>query len=245
MHLKVKNLVKSFDDVNVLNDLNIDLNGKKSIAIIGASGSGKTTFLRILAGLERPDSGEIYLNDHIVDFHAKKLRSYRKSIGMVFQAYNLFPHLTACENIMLPLVKVHGYDKKEACQIAEDLLLRFNLSEHSGKKAAELSGGQKQRIALCRAVAIKPKVLFLDEPTSALDPEFTSEVLRLVEELRKEGIELVMITHEMGFAYNMADHILFMDEGKILEEGTPAEIFNSSNPRVKKFFSDILQYEID
>ena len=201
MKLELENLSKHYGQLKVLEKVSLSLEDVHSLVFIGPSGGGKTTLLRLIAGLEKPDGGNIIINDHPVEFGSEdSLREYRKRIGMVFQAYNLFPHLTALENITLPLVKVHGYEETKAVEEALILLERFQLADQARKKPAQLSGGQKQRIAICRAVAIRPEFLLLDEPTSALDPEYTSEVLDLIGELREEGMRLVLVTHEMGFA---------------------------------------------
>lgn len=243
MDLHIHNLTKSFGDHTVLDSVTLDLQDLQSLVIIGPSGGGKTTLLRILAGLERPDSGTIHVNNHELIYKEEHLRNYRKRVGMVFQAYNLFPHLTAMENITLPLQKVHGHNREEAQGIAETLLKRFQLLEHGYKKPAQLSGGQKQRIAISRAVAINPEFLLLDEPTSALDPEFTAEVLDLIEELRESGMQLIMVTHEMGFARHVAQHILFVDQGGIVEQGTPDQLFTSAATEdVSNFLAKVLKY---
>ncbi|MGI9255556.1 MAG: amino acid ABC transporter ATP-binding protein, partial [Salinispira sp.] len=193
MELHLHNLTKIYGDHLVLNNIHLDLKDIHSLVIIGPSGGGKTTLLRILAGLEIPTHGTIKINQHEIQYREEYLRTYRSAIGMVFQAYNLFPHLTALQNITLPLTKVHNFTTEEAEERAITLLKRFQLEEHSHKKPSQLSGGQKQRIAISRAVAIEPEILMLDEPTSALDPEFTAEVLDLVEELCEEGMELIMV----------------------------------------------------
>ena len=243
MKIELRNLTKSFPGITVLKDIDLILDDIRSLVLIGPSGGGKTTLLRILAGLEKPTNGEIYINDQKVIYNEKELREYRKKIGMVFQSYNLFPHLTAIENIVLPLVEVHGYNRNDAIREGLELLERFHLKEHSNKKPIQLSGGQQQRVAICRAVAIKPQFLLFDEPTSALDPEYTSEVLELIDELHSEGMRLILVTHEMGFAHKVADQILFISDQKISAKGTPEEIFEKSeNPRVKKFLNKVLKY---
>jgi len=244
MRLKIDNLTKRFGENTVLENVSIDLEDISALVFIGPSGGGKTTFLRILAGLETYQSGEIYINNHHMKKNEDYLREYRKKIGMVFQAFNLFPHLTALENIMLPLVKVHQIKKAEAKERALELLRRFHLEEHAFKKPSKLSGGQKQRIAICRAVAIKPEFLLLDEPTSALDPEYTSEVLDLIQEVQREGIEIILVSHEMGFAKELADYIFFISEGKILSHGHPNDVFdkNNENIRVKSFLDKVLKH---
>jgi len=243
MKLELDNLTKSFGPLTVLDKVSLKLEDVHSLVFIGPSGGGKTTLLRLIAGLERPEGGEIRINGHAVDFHSEvSLREYRKRIGMVFQSYNLFPHLNALRNITLPLVKVHGYDEIRAEEEAIKLLDRFRLVDQAHKKPAQLSGGQKQRIAICRAAAIHPEFLLLDEPTSALDPEYTSEVLDLIGELHDEDMRLILVTHEMGFARHAADHILFIGEGGIIGEGTPDELFKSRDERISRFFDKILKY---
>ena len=243
MKLELNNLTKTYAPLTVLNNVSLKLEDVHSLVFIGPSGGGKTTLLRLIAGLETPDSGEIIINDQSVEFGSEEsLREYRKKIGMVFQAYNLFPHLTALNNITLPLVQVHGYHEKQAKEEALVLLERFHLADQAHKKPAQLSGGQKQRIAICRAVAIKPEFLLLDEPTSALDPEYTSEVLDLIGELREEGMRLVLVTHEMGFARQAADYLLFVGEGGLIAQGSPNDLFDSQDPRVSRFFNKVLKY---
>ena len=183
------------------------------------------------------------MNDEEIHFRERQLREYRKHVGMVFQAYNLFPHLTALANIMLPLEKVHKKKRADAESTGRGLLEHFGLAEHAGKKPAELSGGQKQRVALSRAMAIRPRILLLDEPTSALDPEYTSEVLEMIEILRREGQDQILVTHEMGFARHVSDWVLLLSEGKIVEQGVPEEIFeHPKSLEAQKFFEKILKY---
>lgn len=243
MRLEISNLTKRFGDNVVLDSVNLTLDGINSLVLIGPSGGGKTTLLRILAGLEHMNGGNIIINSHCLNCPEQELLEYRRHIGMVYQAYNLFPHLTALQNIVLPLTQVHGMEKRAAEEHACSLLERFHLAEHAHKHPAALSGGQQQRIAICRAVAIKPEYLLLDEPTSALDPEYTSEVLDLIEELHEEGMELVLVTHEMGFAHNAADYVLFIADGGIAAHGTPKDIFETrENPRVNHFLDKVLKY---
>lgn len=244
MKLELDNLYKQYGDLKVLDGVTLSLEDIHSLVFIGPSGGGKTTLLRLIAGLENPDGGNILINDCPIEFGSEdSLREYRKRIGMVFQAYNLFPHLTALENITLPLVKVHAYGEKQAMEEALILLERFQLADQAYKKPAQLSGGQKQRIAICRAVAIRPEFLLLDEPTSALDPEYTSEVLDLIGELRDEGMRLILVTHEMGFARQAADYLLFVGDGGLIGQGTPAELFDkNSDERVSRFFNKVLKY---
>ncbi len=229
MNINIKNLTKKYDDLTVLEDINLELKNINSLALIGPSGCGKTTLLRILAGLEKSTTGTIELN--------------REHKGIVFQAYNLFPHLTAKQNITLPLVKVHKMKKEQAKKRAMSLLERFNLVEHAEKTPSQLSGGQQQRIAICRAVATEPDILLFDEPTSALDPEYTSEVLDLIAELKEAGMEIIFITHEMGFARRVADEIVFLADKKIECHANSKDFFGSSaSDRVKEFLGTVLKY---
>jgi polar amino acid transport system ATP-binding protein len=243
MRLKTTNLSKSFGNQTVLRQVNLELETIHTFALIGPSGGGKSTLLRIIAGLERPDEGEVYLDEKRIIFREKELLAHRRSIGTVFQAYNLFPHLTALQNITLPLQKVHHYDPGRALQLATEILDRFQLSEHSHKPPAQLSGGQRQRVAIARAVSIKPKLLLFDEPTSALDPEMTAEVLELIEELRAEGRDLMIVTHQMGFAHRIADQIALLSEGSIAESGPPAQILEEPRSEItRRFLAKILKY---
>lgn len=243
MHLSVSHLSKSFGTHRVLDDLTADFGELRSLALIGPSGGGKSTFLRIIAGLEIPESGELVLNDKTVPRDEKALRAYRSELGVVFQAYNLFPHLTALANITLPLEKVHGLAAAEAEHIAQEALKRFALGDHGHKKPAELSGGQKQRVAIARAIAIKPRLLLFDEPTSALDPEMTAEVLEVIEELKEEGRDFLLVTHEMGFARHVADRIAFLAGGRIVEHGPAEELFSApKSQECRDFLARILRY---
>lgn len=243
MRLRATDLCKSFGQQIVLKNVNLDLDQVRTLALIGPSGGGKSTLLRIIAGLEKPDSGALYLNDREIIYRETELMAHRRTVGTVFQAYNLFPHLTALQNITLPLEKVHQYKAADARQVAEDILERFGLSEHGQKPPAQLSGGQRQRVAIARAISIKPKLLLFDEPTSALDPEMTAEVLEVIEELREEGRDLVIVTHQMGFAHRVADQIALLSGGQIIECGPPEEVLD--NPRseiTRQFLAKILKY---
>jgi polar amino acid transport system ATP-binding protein len=243
MQISVRNVSKSYDGVTVLSNVVLELDDCHSLTIVGPSGGGKTTLLRILAGLEVPDSGSVTINGRQIIYQAEELRSYRKSIGMVFQSFNLFPHLTALRNITLPLEKVHGYQLDEATDRAMELLGRFRLEDHAHKKPGQLSGGQKQRIALSRAIAIGPQFLLLDEPTSALDPEFTAEVLDMIRELRSEDTHLILVTHHMGFARSVSDYVVFVADGAIREAGPPQQVFDDPHDeQVRRFFAKILKY---
>src|ERR1700675_692640 len=243
MRLRATNLWKSFGRQIVLKDVNLDLDQVHTLALIGPSGGGKSTLLRIIAGLEKPDSGTLYLNDREIIYREKELMAHRRTVGTVFQAYNLFPHLTALQNITLPLEKVHQYKPADARQVAEEILERFQLSEHCHKPPAQLSGGQRQRVAIARAISIKPKLLLFDEPTSALDPEMTAEVLEVIEELRKEGRDLVLVTHQMGFAHRVADQIALLSGGQITECGPPEQVLDHPESEItRQFLTKILKY---
>ena len=243
MKLSLQHVVKRFGTHTVIDDVSLELDGVHCLALIGPSGGGKSTLLRIVAGLEYPTSGTVVLNDKPIEYNDQALLRHRRSIGTVFQAFNLFPHMTALKNITLPLEKVHGRTKEEARDLAEGTLRRFQLLDHSHKKPAELSGGQRQRVAIARAIAIKPQVVLLDEPTSALDPEMTAEVLELIEELKQEGRDLLLVTHEMGFARRLADRVALLSEGRIAEIGPPEQIFGASQSEVTQgFLRRVLKY---
>jgi polar amino acid transport system ATP-binding protein len=243
MHLKLDGLSKRFGDQTALANITLDLADAHSIVLIGPSGGGKSTLLRIIAGLEIPDAGRVIINDEELVFAEEQLLRHRRSIGTVFQSFNLFPHLSALQNITLPLERVHGYGREEAQNYAFQLLARLQLESHAGKKPAQLSGGQQQRVAIARAIAVKPRMLLFDEPTSALDPEMTGEVLDLIAELRSEGRDLLLVTHEMGFARQVADHCLFLANGRIIETGSAAELFSSPcSQELRSFLARVLKY---
>ena len=243
MKLSLQHVVKRFGSHTVIDDVSLELDGVHCLALIGPSGGGKSTLLRIVAGLEYPTSGTVVLNDKPIEYHDEALLRHRRSIGTVFQAFNLFPHMTALKNITLPLERVHGRTPEEARDLAEGTLRRFQLLDHAYKRPAELSGGQRQRVAIARAIAIKPQVVLLDEPTSALDPEMTAEVLELIEELKQEGRDLLLVTHEMGFARRLADRVALLANGRIEEIGPPEQIFGGAKSEVTKgFLSRVLKY---
>jgi polar amino acid transport system ATP-binding protein len=243
MKLNIHGLSKAFGNQEVLRDVSIDLDKVHSLALIGPSGGGKSTLLRIIAGLERPDAGTLRLNGEEIIFREKSLLAHRRSIGTVFQAFNLFPHLTAVQNITLPLEKVHGYRPAEAQEMAESILQRFQLSEHGHKPPVQLSGGQRQRVAIARAIAIKPKILLFDEPTSALDPEMTAEVLDLISKLRQEGRDFVLVTHQMGFAHRVGDQIALLSGGEIVECGPPEQVLDRPESEVtRSFLQKVMKY---
>jgi len=243
LRLSLDHLSKSFGTNRVIDDLTVDFGELRSLAFIGPSGGGKSTLLRLVAGLETPDAGSISLDGQRVGTDEASLRAHRLRLGVVFQAYNLFPHLTALANITLPLEKVHGLTPVAAEQLARETLARFALGDHAHKKPAELSGGQKQRVAIARAIAIKPRVLLFDEPTSALDPEMTAEVLDAIEELKNEGRDFVLVTHEMGFARHVADRVAFLANGRVIEHAPAAQLFASPQSReCRDFLSRILRH---
>ena len=239
--LQVEHIEKSFGQTKVLKDVSFSLNEGDVVSIIGSSGSGKTTLLRCLNFLETPDSGEIYIDG--VDILDKKnnINTIRQKMGMVFQHFNLFPHLTVLENITLAPVTLKLKTKEQATEDAYKLLDKIGLRDKANVYPSTLSGGQKQRIAIVRSLAMDPEVILFDEPTSALDPEMVGEVLAVMEQLAEDGMTLVVVTHEMGFARKVADRVLFMYDGIVLEEGTPEEIFgNPKNERTKQFFQSVL-----
>ena len=227
----------------MLDDLSLQLESVHRLVLIGPSGGGKTTLLRILAGLAAPEAGEVQLDGNAMRFEEAALLRHRRTVGVVFQAFNLFPHLTALQNITLPLEKVHGYTPARAQEVAMQLLTRFQLATHAAQKPAALSGGQRQRVAIARAVAVKPRVLLFDEPTSALDPEMTAEVLDMIRELGAEGQNLILVTHEMGFARVVADRVAFLAQGRILECGTADQVFISpATDQCRRFLAAVLKY---
>lgn len=238
--IEIKNLHKSFGHVEVLKGVDVSIEEKEVVVIIGPSGSGKSTLLRCMNYLEEPTSGDITVDNMKLDKHAD-INKIRENIGMVFQRFNLFPHMTVLENIVLAPTKVLKISRDEAISTAMDLLQRVGLKEKANSYPTQLSGGQQQRVAIARALAMKPKVMLFDEPTSALDPEMVTEVLDVMKNLAKQGMTMVVVTHEMGFAREVGDRVLFVDEGRIIEEGTPKEIFeNPKQERTKVFLSKIL-----
>lgn len=238
--IKVEHLSKKFGDVTVLHDVNLEVKEKEVVVIIGPSGSGKSTILRCLNHLEVPSGGKITI-DGIVLEEGANLNAIRREVGMVFQRFNLFPNMSVLENIMLAPMQVRGKTKEEAKAKAMALLKRVGLENKADSMPDELSGGQQQRVAIARALAMNPQVLLFDEPTSALDPEMVKEVLDVMKSLAREGMTMVVVTHEMGFAKEVGDRVLFVDKGIILEEASPEEFFtNPKNQRTKDFLSKIL-----
>ena len=239
--IRVNNLHKSFEKNEVLKGINEHIEKGEVVVVIGPSGSGKTTFLRCLNLLEVPTSGEIIFEGKNITDKKVDINKIREKMGMVFQQFNLFPHKTVLDNLTIAPIKVKGVSKADAEKKAKELLDRVGLLNKADAYPSSLSGGQKQRIAIARALAMDPDVMLFDEPTSALDPEMVGEVLNVMKELAKEGMTMVVVTHEMGFAREVGDRILFMDKGNIMEEGTPEEIFsNPKNPRTIDFLSKVL-----
>ena len=238
----IRNLVKDFKGVRALNNVSTTIGRGEVVFVVGPSGSGKSTFLRCLNLLEKPTGGKIFFKEkNILKGGERKLNKFRQQVGMVFQHFNLFGNLTIKENITLAPVKTHRLTLQEANKKADELLKRIGLYDKSDAYPAQLSGGQKQRIAIIRALAMNPDVLLFDEPTSALDPEMVGEVLALMKDLAREGMTMVVVTHEIGFAAEVADRVIFMDHGEIVLSGTPDEVIrNPQNPRVKEFFSKVL-----
>ena len=230
----------------MLNDLNLEVTFPHVLALLGPSGGGKSTLLRVIAGLERPESGSVSIDGAPVPLGAMEeavLRDYRRSLGVVFQAYHLFPHMTALQNVELPLTAVHGVEAPAAKERAREVMERLGLADHAGKMPAQLSGGQRQRVAIARALAAKPRFLLFDEPTSALDPEMTAEVLELIAELRDIGTPMLLVTHEMGFARKIADQVAFLAEGRVLEQRTAGEFFaNPQSVEARRFLAKVLAY---
>ena len=239
--ITVKNLSKSFDKLQVLREINQTIEPNEKVVIIGPSGSGKSTFLRCLNLLEIPTDGQIFFEGEEITAPKCNIDRVRCRMGMVFQQFNLFPHLTVLENITLAPIQTKLMSKEQATERAMQLLARVGLEEKAQVYPKQLSGGQQQRIAIVRALCMNPDVMLFDEPTSALDPEMVGEVLEVMKKLAEDGMTMVVVTHEMGFAKEVGDRVLFMDEGRVLEEGTPKEIFeNPKNPRTQDFLRKVL-----
>ena len=247
--IQVKNLKKYYNkgSLKAIDDVSVDINRGDEVVVIGPSGSGKSTFLRCLNLLEQPTGGSIIFNGVDItkprDKNGKKIDidMHRQKMGMVFQHFNLFPHMTILDNLTLAPIRVKGVSKSEAEEKAKELLERVGLGDRADAYPIQLSGGQKQRVAIVRALAMEPDVMLFDEPTSALDPEMVGEVLDVMKSLARAGMTMVVVTHEMGFAREVGNRVLFMADGKLLEEGTPEEIFNSpQNPRLQDFLSKVL-----
>jgi aspartate/glutamate/glutamine transport system ATP-binding protein len=234
---------KYFGDFHVLKDINLTINQGQVVVVIGPSGSGKSTLLRCINKLETITDGTLLVNNVVVNDKKTDINMVRRNIGMVFQHFNLYPHKTVLENITLAPIKVLGQSEREAKEIAEFYLQKVGIPEKANAYPQQLSGGQQQRVAIARGLAMKPEIMLFDEPTSALDPEMIGEVLEVMKNLAKEGMTMVVVTHEMGFAKEVADRIVFIDQGKILEEATPAEFFaNPREERARLFLSRILNH---
>ena len=239
--VKVENLKKNFGSLEVLKDINMEVTEGEVVCLIGPSGSGKSTFLRCLNKLEEPTAGVIIVDDYDLMAKTSDINKIRENIGMVFQQFNLFPHLSVLQNIMLAPVDRKRMTKEQAEEKAKKLLDPVGLLEKADVYPASLSGGQQQRVAIARALAMEPDIMLFDEPTSALDPEMVGEVLEVMKQLAAEGMTMVVVTHEMGFAREVADRVVFMDGGYIVEEGTPEEVFgNPQNKRTQDFLNKVL-----
>lgn len=238
--IAIENLKKSFGEVEVLKGIDLDIKEKEVVVIIGPSGSGKSTLLRCMNYLEQPTSGKVSVDGIVLDGEAN-INKVREEVGMVFQRFNLFPHMTVLQNIMLAPMKVRHIKKEEAQETAKTLLARVGLADKADSYPNQLSGGQQQRVAIARALAMKPKVMLFDEPTSALDPEMVGEVLDVMHKLAEEGMTMVIVTHEMGFAREVGDRLLFVDDGRIIEQGDPKEVFeHPQEERTRSFLSKVL-----
>lgn len=237
MKIELKNLSKSYADEIVLNNIDLHLDDVEAVALLGISGSGKSTLLRLLSGIEGYDSGHIQINNEEVD-----TRSYKDKIGFVFQHGNLFPHMTVLDNIVLILEKVKKRDRQESIEVVEKLLDQFALIEHKDKYPYMLSGGQQQRLSIVRSLAVDAEIFFFDEPTSALDPILTKEVLNMVQDLRQLGKKFFIVTHEIGFARHVADYVMFLDDGKIIEHGTTEILDHPQTEQFKTFLSKVLSF---
>lgn len=238
--IDIENLRKSFGDVEVLKGIDLTIKEKEVVVIIGPSGSGKSTLLRCMNYLEEPTSGKVSVDGIVLDGEAN-INKVREEVGMVFQRFNLFPHMTVLDNIMLAPIKVRHSTKAEAEDTARKLLARVGLADKADAYPSQLSGGQQQRVAIARALAMKPKVMLFDEPTSALDPEMVGEVLDVMRKLAEEGMTMVIVTHEMGFAREVGDRLLFVDDGRIIEQGDPKEVFeHPQEERTRLFLSKVL-----
>ncbi|MGI5886753.1 MAG: amino acid ABC transporter ATP-binding protein [Syntrophomonadaceae bacterium] len=239
--IKVIDVYKSFGKLEVLKGINFNVAPREVVCVIGPSGSGKSTLLRCINQLEQVDRGHIYIDGEELTNPKTDINAVRQQLGMVFQLFNLFPHKTTLENITLAPVKIKKVDKDHAREQAMELLRKVGLVDKADVYPGNLSGGQKQRVAIARALAMQPKVMLFDEPTSALDPEMVGEVLAVMKDLATEGMTMVVVTHEMGFAREVGDRVVFMDEGLIVEEGTPSQIFdNPQNVRTQSFLSKVL-----
>lgn len=239
--VSIQDVHKHFGSVHALRGITTHVNAGEVLVIIGPSGCGKSTLLRSINGLETIDAGRVVVDNMVIDARHKNINAVRAEVGMVFQQFNLFPHLTVVENLTLAQTKVRKRQKQESEEIARDLLKKVRIPEKADSYPAQLSGGQQQRVAIARALAMNPKVMLFDEPTSALDPEMINEVLDVMLDLAQEGMTMLVVSHEMGFARNAASRVVFMEAGRIMAEGPPREMFdNPTNERMKQFLSKIL-----
>ncbi|MGU3523013.1 amino acid ABC transporter ATP-binding protein [Enterobacteriaceae bacterium C23F] len=239
--IHIKNLHKHFGDSHVLHGIDCDIQPKEVVCVIGPSGSGKSTFLRCMNALESVTEGEVVVNGFAVHDKKTDLNKMRESVGMVFQRFNLFPHMTVLENLLMAPMSLRGMTRADAVAFAEGLLAKVGLSDKRDAWPSSLSGGQQQRVAIARALAMQPSIMLFDEPTSALDPELVGDVLEVMKNLAREGMTMVIVTHEMGFAREVADRVIFIDQGIIQEQGTPEQIFSApQNPRTASFLSKVL-----
>jgi len=245
MKIELRGLSQRFGDGRLILDAIDYCDDIRTLSVIGPSGGGKSTLLRILGGLLPPSEGRVFLGDREAPRAEAELIQYRKRVGFVFQQGGLFKHLTGLQNITVPLMKVHGFSPEAARARAESLLEHFGLVDDAFKRPGELSGGQQQRIAIARALAPKPEILLLDEPTSALDPEYTTQVLDMIHDLKREDTHFIIVTHEMGFAWHACEKSVFLSEGKILEAGPSGEMFaNPKTPQLRQFLSKLLQWNV-
>jgi len=241
--IRIVGLHKKFGDFDALKGIDLDVMPQQVVVVVGPSGSGKSTMLRCINGLEQATRGQIFVEGTDITHRATDINLVRQKVGMVFQSFNLFPHLTAIKNVTLAPLKVKGIDQNEANEKAFELLKKVGLEDKADAFPAHLSGGQQQRVAIARALAMEPDVMLFDEVTSALDPELVKEVLDTMQSLAREGMTMVVVTHEMGFAKEVGSRLIFMDEGLVVEDGLPADVFNHpQHPRTKEFFSKILSH---
>ena len=241
--IEIKNLHKSFGEFEVIKGIDLKVESGQVVCIIGPSGSGKSTVLRCINRLEEPTSGTIIVDGHDIMAPTTNINEVRTEAGMVFQQFNLFPHMTILDNVTLGPIKVRKMSKSDADELGLKLLAKVGLKEKARNYPEQLSGGQKQRVAIARSLALQPKVILFDEPTSALDPELVGEVLEVMQQLAREGMTMIVVTHEMGFAKEVADRLIFIDEGVIQEEGDPTEVFaNPKNPRLKDFLGKVVSH---
>lgn len=239
--IHIKNLHKHFGESHVLRGIDCDIQPQEVVCVIGPSGSGKSTFLRCMNALETVSEGEVVVNGFAVHDKKTDLNKMRESVGMVFQRFNLFPHMSVLDNLLMAPMSLRGMSRRDAVVFAEGLLAKVGLSDKRDAWPSSLSGGQQQRVAIARALAMQPSIMLFDEPTSALDPELVGDVLEVMKKLAREGMTMVIVTHEMGFAREVADRVIFIDQGIIQEQGTPETIFNApQNPRTASFLSKVL-----